>query len=105
MLVATDPTIAPLLVLIEDDNDRDLTDEENLRLEYYYLTLFRQFEDLYRSVEAGTIPEGALRNIGTREGSGWDTNFFKETWRDTISIRVDEEFADWFELQFPYLQS
>ena len=70
---------------------KDLTLEENRKIRLFYISLLRQWEGVYRSVDEDILPEEMLTMVGAGHLLGH--TIFKEIWPD-ISLLFTNDFSD-----------
>jgi hypothetical protein len=104
MLLEGDERFVELLyrVLVTGNTRRDLTPEETLRLQRYYIAFLSHLENTYMQVEAGILDPTVLESYGWRNLL-WQTRHFREGREGMLNAGVSAEFADFFRSRTAHL--
>ena len=87
----TDDELNSLMVRIEKGaSTSDLTPEQRRKIVFFYITLLRQWEGLYRSVNEGILPDEMLTIVGAGHLLSYPA--FIEVWPEVRPL-FTEDFA------------
>ena len=90
-LVAADPVLASLVARIQDGAlPEDLTREDNVRMSFFFASLMRQWEGLFRSVRIGILSEKDLNMVGG--GGAFANAYFRSLW-PAVRGSLSEDFV------------
>ena len=106
-MMITDPLLIPLLVKLSNGStEEDFDQAELMRIQGFFLLGIRSFEDVYRSVSAGILPNEALNVILSNSGGGWTQSaLYRKIWDNNIRSSVSQEFATFFEERLERIQT
>lgn len=81
--LAHDPGLLAVVqrVYFQDVEWDDLTEEENARLSFYYMSLLRRLENTYQQNRSGVVDDRVFESYGWRDAL-WESRHFWDFWYD-----------------------
>jgi len=94
-VLATDPTLAPLLVRgMSGETAEGFSDEELFRIQIAHRRNVRGWEGLFFAVREGVLPHEALDIVG--QGGAFNNPLFRSLW-PTLRLSYAPDFVEFFE--------
>ena len=88
-MVVDDPELASLIVRVQDGAlPEDLSREDNVRMSFFFASLLRQWEGLFRSVRIGVLSERDLDMVGG--GGAFANAYFRASWPSVRNSLSDD---------------
>ena len=97
-VAATDDELVPLLRGVQQEGLRrdQLSDPDKWRVGTMYDALLKSYESIYRQVQDGILPVGALDNFGANQ---FTTLYMKDLW-PIVRPNYRADFVTYFEQRF-----